>query len=177
MAEFGVDSYWVQVDRWDSSAGWVVATTLTATSASASFSWSGEGWFRFAVWAHNDGGWGPGSDYGEFYGLAPPPTPPAPTGLSPSGSVSKWGPSVGFSWLGVPGADKYELYLQYYSGGSYKYYYAWTTTTSSKTVWPTATYTWYRWWVRAHNSGGWGPWSGGGSPSSGTGAAKFYFNK
>ena len=142
-------------------------------------SWTAEGYYRFSVSAHNAGGWGPGSAYAGFYGLPPPPTPPAPASLSPAGSVSKWGPSVKLTWGAITGADKYEVYVQYYSSTSktYKYYYAWTTTPASFTFWPTVKYTWYRWWVRGHNSSGWGPWSGGGSPSSGTGAAKFYFNK
>ncbi len=176
MDEFAVDTYHVQLERWTGSAWILVAETYPA-SASTTMTFTTESYYRFAVWAHNAAGWGPGSDYAEFYGLPAPPVPAAPTGLSPTGSISKWGPSVPFKWGAVAGADKYELYLQYYSGGAYKYYYAWTTTTNSKTVWPSAKYTWYRWWVRAHNASGWGPYSGGGSPSTGTGWAKFYFNK
>ena len=178
LTSAGVDTYHVVVDRWNGS-GWEFFTEKWPTSASTSVSWTSEGYFRFAVSAHNAGGWGPGSAYAGFYGLPAPPTPPAPTGLSPAGGVSKWGPSVKLTWGAVTGADKYQVYVQYYSSTSktYKYYYAWTTTPASFTFWPTVKYTWYRWWVRGHNAAGWGPWSGGGSPSSGTGAAKFYFNK
>lgn len=176
MEEFAVDTFHVQVERW-TGWSWVLHAESYPAAASTTTMIATAGYYRFAVWAHNAAGWGPGSAYAEFYGMPAPALPAAPTALSPSGGISKWGPSVAFKWGAVAGADKYEMYLQYYSGGSYKYYYAWTTTTNSKTVWPSATYTYYRWWVRAHNSTGWGPWSGGGSPTTGTGAAKFYFNK
>jgi N-acetyl-anhydromuramyl-L-alanine amidase AmpD len=176
MTGFGVDTYHVLVQRWSGSS-WLYYAEGYPSSPTFSTTWTGEGYFRFAVWAHNGGGWGPGSAYAYFYGLLPPPVPPAPTGLSPTGSVTKSGASVKLSWGAVAGADTYEVYVQYYSGGTYKYYYAWTTSSASFTFWPTVKYTYYRWRVRAHNASGWGPWSGGASTSGSTGWAKFYYTK
>jgi hypothetical protein len=86
--------------------------------------------------------------------------PPAPTGLSPSGSVTITTSPVTLSCDAITGVSEYEFVIEYESGGSWSYYYAYSKTSNSATFWPQYDDTRYRWRVRARNAQGWGPWSG-----------------
>jgi hypothetical protein len=44
-------------------------------------------------------------------------------------------------------------------GGTWRYYYAYTSSTNAQTFWPAYDDTSYRWRVRAMNTYGWGAWS------------------
>ncbi|MBI3273304.1 MAG: fibronectin type III domain-containing protein [Planctomycetes bacterium] len=120
--------------------------------------------------------------FAAFQAAAGPPLPPiAPTVLSPAwpkpGNYVS-GSSMTLSWHAVANATGYQVYVQVYGAGAYKYYGTWLTglgATSTK-LWPQKKKTWYRWWVRAKNAGGWGAWSSwtpaGGAPGGG---AEAYF--
>jgi hypothetical protein len=94
--------------------------------------------------------------------------PGYPTGLWPADQTTVSGASVNLSWNPIAGCDNHHIYVEYWNGSTYLYYYSWYSgsSASSFTFWPQFKNTWYRWWVRAHNSAGWGEWSG---------SAEFYY--
>lgn len=116
--------------------------------------------YQWRVRAKNNGGWGAWSDWASFVMGAPAPTlPPAPTGLSPDG-----GQAISTSWVslscgGISGATAYQFWIEYQNGTSWSYYYAYASTTASRTFYPALHGRNYRWKVRAQNAAGWGAWS------------------
>ncbi|MHC4091442.1 MAG: fibronectin type III domain-containing protein, partial [Planctomycetota bacterium] len=91
----------------------------------------------------------------------------APTGLSPSAGQVISTSAVTLSCGAVAGATQYKFRIEYKSGGSWVYYYTYTSATNSKTFYPTVHGTNYRFKVRAKDASSTGPWSA---------WAKFYFN-
>ncbi|KAF0246444.1 MAG: N-acetylmuramoyl-L-alanine [Planctomycetota bacterium] len=153
----GIDYYYVVVyDVWGTAVfdAWPTVSSASASLASGTYSWY--------VWAHNAAGWS--GEASSWFSVSTA-TPPAPTGLWPKWPDEGWsqsGPSVTLWWDAVGGATNHEVWVEYWDGGAYRYYHSWTTGSgSSFTFWPAAGAKWYRWWVRAKGSGGWGEWSEG----------------
>jgi GH25 family lysozyme M1 (1,4-beta-N-acetylmuramidase) len=88
----------------------------------------------------------------------PPAVPGAPTNLTPSGGAVST-PAVTLRCDPVTGASSYELAIEVRSGASFGAYYTYTSSTSSKTFYPSTHGTAYRFRVRARTAAGWGPWS------------------
>jgi hypothetical protein len=84
---------------------------------------------------------------------------PAPTGLSPNNGQVISSSAVVLSSGAVSGATQYKFRIEYKSGGSWVYYYAYTSATNSKTFYPKVHGTDYRFRVRAQNASITGPWS------------------
>jgi hypothetical protein len=84
--------------------------------------------------------------------------PPAPTGLSPDNQTVTTS-SVTLTCDSIADASQYEFEIDYLDGGTWRYYYAYSSSTNSQTFWPVYDDTSYRWRVRAMNAYGWGAWS------------------
>lgn len=117
--------------------------------------------------------------YEGLYDGDPPPQATGQWPAWPNDGYEQWGPSVTLWWDWIDGADSYEVWVEYYDGNGYQYYYNWVIGAQNNfTFWPEVKYTWYRWWVRAHNAAGWGEWSywqpEGGYPGGG---AEFFFHE
>jgi hypothetical protein len=87
----------------------------------------------------------------------PPGVPAAPTGLSGDGGTVT-ASSTTLTWSDV-GGTSHQLLMQVGSPGAWNYYWTWTMTPESFTVWPQSAGQNYRWRVRAKNGTGWGAWS------------------
>lgn len=83
----------------------------------------------------------------------------APTGLSPDNWVSITSASVNLTWNAVAGATSYNVYMLYWDGAAWQYYWDWDTSNSSFTVWPQFSPKHYAWKVTPKNSAGEGPGS------------------
>ncbi len=87
----------------------------------------------------------------------PPGVPAAPTGLSGDGGTVT-ASSTTLTWSNV-GGSSHQLHMENGNGGAWSYYWTWTMTPASFTVWPQTAGKEYRWRVRAKNGTGWGAWS------------------
>lgn len=105
------------------------------------------------------GGGLPGGHCPNFTGGGGGPPTSAPTNLSPDNWVSLSTPSVNHSWSAVAGATSYNLYMLYWDGSAWQYYWDWNTSTTSFTVWPQFSPRYYAWKVTPRNSAGEGPGS------------------
>jgi hypothetical protein len=116
--------------------------------------------YRWRVRARNARGWGPWSEWATFnFGDVGAGLPPAPTGLSPSNGVTITSGSVALTCDAISGVSEYQFEIEHESGGTWHYYYTYSSDTNSQTFWPQYNDRRYRWRVRARNSQGWGPWS------------------
>jgi hypothetical protein len=83
-----------------------------------------------------------------------------PTSLAPATTSVANGGSVDLSWAAVPGAQGYDLNMEYYVGDQWQTYHTWTGRTQTRfTVWPQAADTTYSWRVRACAYGSCSDWS------------------
>jgi hypothetical protein len=116
--------------------------------------------YRWRARAENAMGWGAWSAWAGFdFGHVSRATPPsAPSGLSPTDGAFVTTPSVTLSVDAIDGATGYEFAIEYLDAGTWRHYFTYGGTASSRTFWPVRT-TMYRWRVRAKNEHGWGPWS------------------
>ena len=139
-----------------------------------------------ATWANQAfGGWDnpTGKQYDETYvcGLnvdvntmavyATPPPPPeplpppndgppdAPTSLYPDDGIHIGVETVKMLSNTISGATSYAFEVQHYQGGSFKGYYTYETSQSTREVSPVFDNRVYRFRVRAESDYGWGPWS------------------
>jgi len=117
--------------------------------------------YRWRVRASNAHGWGAWSvdaefNFGDVGGSSPP---PAPTGLDPDNGQTVSTDSVTLSCNAISGADQYQFEITYFDGAEWRYYYTYTSSTSSQTFWPAYDDAPYRWRVRASDGYGWGTWS------------------
>ena len=107
--------------------------------------------YRWRVRTQSDGGFGPTSSWNNFtYGASSP--PPIPGTIAPLGSITDSTPT--FAWNASNGADRYQIYLQDLTSGSYID----TTSSITSTSYTSAvldTNHAYRWRLRAYNSAGW----------------------
>ncbi len=83
--------------------------------------------------------------------------PAAPANLSGDGGTVTTA-STTLTWSDV-GGTSHQLLMEVGSGGVWSYYWTWTMTPESFTVWPQSPGKDYRWRVRAKNATGWGAWS------------------
>jgi hypothetical protein len=88
-------------------------------------------------------------------------TPAPPSGLDPSDRETVRGDSVTLSWSST-GASSYEVRIYWWDGSDWNTYYTYTTSTASKTFWPTLDETSYAFMVRSVGSSGTSEWT---SPS------------
>jgi hypothetical protein len=86
-------------------------------------------------------------------------TPPQPTGLSPDGWANAGSSSVVLSWSPAAGATSYEVYIVYWDGSAWTYYYTYNPTTNQTTFWPYYHNTYYAWVAKGKNTAGTGPQS------------------
>jgi hypothetical protein len=94
-------------------------------------------------------------------------TPAQPTGLSPDGWANAGSSSVVLSWSPAAGATSYEVYIVYWNGSAWTYYYTYNPTANQTTFWPYYRNTYYAWVAKGKNAAGIGPQSA---------WAYFYFN-
>jgi len=126
--------------------------------------------FRFRVRANTNAGQTGWSFWSQFnfgtvaQGPADPPpvadAPGAPTGLWPADGKDIDTDSVTLQWGEIPGADGYEVHIQYSDGGPFKNYYTYSPWDADVTFWPSIAPASYQWRVRAKKSGQWSAWSG-----------------
>lgn len=108
-------------------------------------------WNSVAVLAASGGG-----SSGSGGGTTTGPTPP--TSLDPSGWERVTTDSVTLSWAST-GARSYEVRIYWWDGSDWNVYYTYTTTSASKTFWPTVSDTEYAFLVRSVGSTGTSEWS------------------
>jgi len=137
-----------------------------------------ETWLGFLAYNYNGQAWGStgwsnvkeqyrsGTQYvysamgGDAYWYNTNPQPPGqPTGLSPDGWVSLPSGWMTMSWNAVSGATSYEVYIMYWTGSAWTYYYTYYPTASSVTISPYYHATYYAWNVKGKNAVGTGPQS------------------
>lgn len=94
-----------------------------------------------------------------WYGTTPTQPPAQPTGLSPDGWASMPSGWMTMTWNPVATATSYEVYILYWNGSAWTYYYTYYPTTSSVTISPAYHGTSYAWVVKGINSAGTGPQS------------------
>jgi hypothetical protein len=81
----------------------------------------------------------------------------APSNLDPTGWERVYGDSVTLSWSNT-GASSYEVRIYWWDGSDWRSYYTYTTSSTSKTFWPTRV-TDYAFLVRSTRSGSTSEWS------------------
>jgi len=95
-----------------------------------------------------------------WYGGATSTQPPGqPFGLAPDGYASMPSGWMTMTWNPVAGATSYEVYILYWDGSAWTYYFTYTPTTNSVTIAPFYHASYYTWIVKAHNAAGVGPQS------------------
>jgi hypothetical protein len=129
--------------------------------------------YRVRVRARTSAGWGSFSDWNVFLfgnasypnqsgttggstgGGTSQPTSNAPTGATPANEQRIWSDDVTMQCDAVSGASEYHFQIEYHDGTGWRGYYEYDASSHSKTFWPYADNTPYRWRVRAYTSSGW----------------------
>jgi len=156
----GASQYEFAIEH-DSGGTWATYYTYAASASSFTF-WPQypDREYRFRMRAQNAYGWGPYSGWATFVVGNAATVPPAPTGLSPDGGQAfPGGGAVTMSTSPLSGALEYQFAIEYAAGGVWSTYYTYTTSSPSKTFYPSVRGTDYRFHVRARNDVGWGPYS------------------
>lgn len=95
-----------------------------------------------------------------WYGGGSTVQPPGqPSGLYPDGYASMPSGWMTMTWSPVATATSYEVYILYWNGSAWTYYYTYYPTTNSVTISPYYHGTSYAWNVKAKNGSGTGPQS------------------
>jgi hypothetical protein len=81
-----------------------------------------------------------------------------PTNLDPSGYETIYSESVTLSWV-ASGATSHEVKIYWWDGSDWSHYYTYSTSSPSKTFWPTVSSTDYAFTVRSRGSSGTSAWS------------------
>lgn len=85
--------------------------------------------------------------------------PAQPTGLWPDGWVNVGSGSATLSWSPAAGATSYEVYIVYWNGSTWAYYYKYYPSMNYVTIWPYYHGRYYAWNVKGRNASGAGPQS------------------
>ncbi len=115
-------------------------------------------WNSVAVLAASGSGSGSGSSSGGSSSGGSTTVTAPPTSLDPSGWDLVTSDSVTLTWSGS-GARAYEVRIYWWDGADWNVYYTYTTTSASKTFWPSVADTEYAFMVRAEGSAGTSEWS------------------
>ncbi len=163
----GANKYEFEIQVYENNQ-WVDYYTYS-TDASAKEFWPyySDSAYRWRARAHAASGWTDQTTWNVFLygnasdptGAAGAPTSNAPTGLSPADGAHIYTSDVTVSCDAVSGADGYQFDVQYYDGSTWRDYYSYDTTTSSKHLWPYLSDTPYRVRVRASIASGWTDYS------------------